>query len=305
MSKVRRLRADDISPEDAIIALMGPTGVGKSTFISAATQQGSNNVGHNLQSCTGEIRAIRVSRPTDSGNVVLVDTPGFDDTTSSDTEILKMIASWLSKTYKRHITLAGIIYMHRISDNRIAGTPLKNFSMFTKLCGPRAAQNVIIATTMWGRVPSDLGRRRERELQEKWWKPMLELGSATARFLDTFESAWSVIDSVLVRGSMPSPLLLQEEMVDLRLRLNQTEAGKTLYDTLQKLLAKQKEDLRTIRENEKMQDDSGILCVLVVRYNELEENIRKTCDDIREMRISLRTRILMFFTYRNHRARCT
>lgn len=37
--------------------------------------------------------------------VTLVDTPGFDDTTVSDTDILKMIAVYLSSTYVPRLSM--------------------------------------------------------------------------------------------------------------------------------------------------------------------------------------------------------
>jgi hypothetical protein len=43
------------------------------------------------------IRTVRVTHPTDDKPVVLVDTPGFGDTSKSDTEILGMIADWIVK----------------------------------------------------------------------------------------------------------------------------------------------------------------------------------------------------------------
>ncbi|OAX30640.1 hypothetical protein K503DRAFT_806951, partial [Rhizopogon vinicolor AM-OR11-026] len=79
------------------IAVMGATGSGKSTFINKASGS-SLPVGHGLESCTKE---VQTSRPfVISGRfVTLIDTPGFDDTTRSDTDILSMIAAYLSKTY--------------------------------------------------------------------------------------------------------------------------------------------------------------------------------------------------------------
>ena len=99
---------------------------------------------------------------------MFVDTPGFDDTYKSDIEILSMIADWLVNTcvfslrvwspvqynsgtrfrYKQSSNLATIIYMHRISDNRMSGSVLKNLKLFASLCGMEAMPNVIIATTM-------------------------------------------------------------------------------------------------------------------------------------------------------------
>jgi hypothetical protein len=52
-------------------------------------------VGHRLRSCTSE---IQLSKPflLEGRYVTLVDTPGFDDTTKSDTDILKMIGGFLA-----------------------------------------------------------------------------------------------------------------------------------------------------------------------------------------------------------------
>ena len=51
----------------------------------------------NLGSCTAEVqRADEFS--LDRRGVILIDTPGFDDTSKSDTEILKLIAAFLAAT---------------------------------------------------------------------------------------------------------------------------------------------------------------------------------------------------------------
>ena len=52
-------------------------------------------VGEGLRSCTPE---VQTSNPFElSGRrVTLIDTPGFDDTLKTDTEILKLIASFLA-----------------------------------------------------------------------------------------------------------------------------------------------------------------------------------------------------------------
>jgi predicted GTPase len=94
---------------------MGPTGAGKSNvstglperfqvplsttqFIDVATKQDGHTVGHKLESETSDIRAVRVAHPITGSPVVLVDTPGFDDSSKSDEEILTMIANWLVDT---------------------------------------------------------------------------------------------------------------------------------------------------------------------------------------------------------------
>jgi hypothetical protein len=83
--------------------------------------------------------------------------------------------------YQRKITLAGILYFHRISDNRMARSPLKNLRMFQELCGKKALQNVVLVTTMWDEVNEAVGVQMEKELKDKYWK-VIDRGSATARF---------------------------------------------------------------------------------------------------------------------------
>ena len=93
---------------------MGATGSGKTTvsgvysvktarnsrsclqFINLAS--GSNlRVGIGFESCTAEVQ-LSDEINLDGRRVVLIDTPGFDDTSKSDTEILQMIAAFLATT---------------------------------------------------------------------------------------------------------------------------------------------------------------------------------------------------------------
>ena len=93
---------------------MGATGTGKSTvscswavryrresssicltqFINLIS--GSDlGVGRGLRSCTGAVQVAGAFN-LDGRSVVLIDTPGFDDTVRSDTDVLKMIAAFLA-----------------------------------------------------------------------------------------------------------------------------------------------------------------------------------------------------------------
>jgi hypothetical protein len=102
--------------------------------------------------------------------------------------------------YKRDIKLAGILYFHRITDNRVTGTPLKNLRMFEKLCGKHALGNIILTTTMWDKVDETTGQEREMELKGQYWESMIKLGSTTARYHNTKDSAWEILDTVLRGG---------------------------------------------------------------------------------------------------------
>jgi len=65
-------------------------------FINLASHS-SLRVGMNLESCTDEVQ-LADEFTIDGRRVVLIDTPGFDDTTKSDTDILRMIADFLATT---------------------------------------------------------------------------------------------------------------------------------------------------------------------------------------------------------------
>jgi hypothetical protein len=61
-------------------------------------------VGHDLKSCTSSLQHAFIGldfegRPELKGRrIVIVDTPGFDDTYTEDQEILRRIAVWLASS---------------------------------------------------------------------------------------------------------------------------------------------------------------------------------------------------------------
>jgi hypothetical protein len=68
-------------------------------FINVATANHSTNIGRDLESCAQDIHAISCPHPDGSGrNVVFLDTSGFDNSETTDYDILRAIALWLKKT---------------------------------------------------------------------------------------------------------------------------------------------------------------------------------------------------------------
>ena len=101
--------------------------------------------------------------------------------------------------YKREVALTGVLYLHRISDQRLSGSTLKSYDVFWSMCGEHAAKSVILVTTMWSQANKDKGLLREDELKNKYWKPMLDLGSRIMRFEGSHQSAWIIVDAVVGR----------------------------------------------------------------------------------------------------------
>ncbi|KAI6117054.1 P-loop containing nucleoside triphosphate hydrolase protein [Pisolithus croceorrhizus] len=189
---------DQVTDKDIIIALMGPTGAGKSSFIANVAMQEGEGVGHDLTSCTSEIKATKLKLEEDS--VVLVDTPGIDDTNKSDMHILKLISDWLKAEYPTpQPILSAILYFHRISDNRMAGTPLKNLRFFEKLCGKNAMSKVTLVTTMWDEVDTEVGTERLKELKEVHWKTMVSRGSMIFECEDARGSPMKLLHQIVQR----------------------------------------------------------------------------------------------------------
>ncbi|KAH8800296.1 P-loop containing nucleoside triphosphate hydrolase protein [Xylogone sp. PMI_703] len=224
-----------LSSEDLVIAVMGVTGSGKSTFISLLADQ-VVKVGHSLMSCTTEV-GVYSFKYDENRTVYLIDTPGFDDTTRSDTDILKDIAFFLSTVYSNEVKLAGIIHLHRITDPRMGGSALKNLYMLQRLCGDRGLSSVILATTMWGALEStesgkEIGLQREQELRKpKFWGSMIERNSEIVRHDGTVDSARAIIGLLVDRGR-DVVLDIQVQLVDENKTLDETSAGRYLHREL-------------------------------------------------------------------------
>lgn len=177
------------------------------------------------------------------------DTPGFDDTYRGDADILIDIAQALSSSYRNQMKLTGIIYLHRIKDERMTNALMRNLTMFRSLCGDDAFKNVVLVTTFWDELP-DLakGEAREKMLVEvaDWWGYMASKGSQVRRFLNTRESALDVLADLT--GLPEITLQIQEEMVNQGLEVGETTAGEALNQELADLTAKFARELEVLQE---------------------------------------------------------
>jgi hypothetical protein len=141
--------------------------------------------------------------------------------------------------------LTGLLFLHRISDNRMAGTELRNAQMFEKLCGSSALPNVALITTMWDSVTEKTGIRREEELREDYWASMITSGARMMRFHESHQSAWDILDQF---SGTRRPIQLQVEMVDEGKPLVQTAAGSALCQWLNEVIIQLRETVAAFRE---------------------------------------------------------
>lgn len=227
------------SGQDLLIAVMGMTGSGKTTFISKVTGRTDLKIGHSLTSCTRDIEVVETQ--IDGRVVRFVDTPGFSDTTLSDGEVLQLIADYLAVAYKQDMKLSGIIYLHPISDTRVTQHATKNLQMFQKLTGDRNLKNVMLATSMWDKVTEEEGLRREHELKSKFWSVLIAFEARTARYHGTQESACRIAQTLM--ANKPFFVQLQKEMGKDNKALRDTDAGRQVMLELVKLKEEHKQEL--------------------------------------------------------------
>jgi hypothetical protein len=208
-----------------------------------------------------------VCRYSPTVNIYLIDTPGFDDTTRSDTDVLKEVAGWLTDSYSNKVKLNGILYMHRITDPRMQGSAMMNLIMFKKLCGHDALKNVTLVTTMWEKVDPDDGTRREDQLRTtpEYWGSMLTQGSRMDRHNNTRDSAMRLLKRFVKQPD--ATLSIQQEMVLRKKSLNDTEAGKELNSELAKAEERFKKKLE---DTESMMQEA-----LKARDREAAEGLRQ------------------------------
>ncbi|XXG98512.1 hypothetical protein Hte_004836 [Hypoxylon texense] len=218
-------------PSDVVVAVMGMTGSGKSTQ---------------------EVIAYRCQYSS-SVDIYLIDTPGFDDTNRSDSDILKTIAEWMTRSYINNIKLSGIIYLHRITDTRVQGTAKKNLFMFKKLCGPSAMKNVLLVTTMWENVQQADGERREIDLVNTpdFWGFMLAEGARIQRHKNTRESAMGLLKNFV--QSRKITMNIQAEMVHEHKDLDDTEAGR---EVLGEMLRERERARQEVLETQQMMQEA-------------------------------------------------
>ncbi|KDR80548.1 hypothetical protein GALMADRAFT_1089568 [Galerina marginata CBS 339.88] len=290
----------DGKESDIVIPIMGPTGSGKTTFVNTALQEDRLEVGHSVNSATSKVRPIVIDPipgfPALSGHrLVLVDTPGFDDTFVDDVQILKKIAKWLAKSYRKGMVIGGVLYLHDISIKRFTGTARKNLDMFHHLCGDAALNKVVLSTTSWytESCTVEVHERRERELKTVHWKHLIDQGAEVYRFLRDRNSAWEIINVFLknVEGKRPA-LLIQTEMVDRRLRIPETEAGQALLLTLQQALETHKKI--TMLEATIAEDGDPSA---KAKLDEAQANIVKLKAQIQAIKLSLPQRVLKWIGF--------
>lgn len=217
----------------------------------------------------------------------MLDTPGFDDTEKSDTEILAEIARILTAQYEIGVQLKGIIYLQRITDIRMNGSSMKTLQIFQRICGETALANVLLVTTRWNEIEESLGASRERELRDNFWAFMIAKGSKLGRFHGSRQSAISLASHLLVEESVV--LELQRDLVDHGNLLSETGAGAFVHDDIEAIKAQHLEELEEVEHLRHQLTESDRAMKRQVQRSLAKE--QELLQKIEQQQVSLHTRV--------------
>ena len=192
--------------------------------------------------------------------VLLIDTPGFNDSSVRDVDILNDLAGWLAKSYEASVRLHGLIYLHGIQDARMTGSDRMHLNVFKKMTGLENMTQVVLATSFWDVTDHSKGEYREKQLSERndFWKDMKDAGAAMIRFKNDRASAMDMVKHI-VDHNKKTTLKIQVEMQEGKTVRN-TGAGQTLEEDIsgrvknaEKEFEKKNDDLRQAMKDENEQ----------------------------------------------------
>ncbi|KAI6103005.1 hypothetical protein F5141DRAFT_244382 [Pisolithus sp. B1] len=201
---------------------MGKTEFGINNFINKLTklEKGAEKLSSHTESvCTYECYYA-------GQRFILVDTPGLNNGGLLQGTVFRAIATWLEDTYRRSIELTGVIYIHSITNNSMSPADVQSAGLLGHLCGNKAADRVRLVTTMCDQVEELDADNAEGIPEITDWRSLVEAGARAESFDNTSEEAWKIVEGL---ENTKKALLLQEELVDMEKRLEDTAAGKHIW----------------------------------------------------------------------------
>jgi flagellar biosynthesis GTPase FlhF len=186
-------------------------------------------------------------------DIILVDTPGFDNVTKPDMSVLEQFVQFLQAKSSEGIQLSGIIYLHRITDVRMGGSATKNIQLLREICGNQFLSRVTLVTTMWDSVNQNIGANRERELQKSYWKEILDYGAMYHRQDGTRDAALRIVDGYFNSSLPPTNMKsnIEHQVMERGTPLPETDAGRFTLESIRQKIHQYKMKLQEKRQEQR------------------------------------------------------
>ena len=142
-----------------------------------------------------------------------MDTPGFNDTERSDSDILLEIQDWLRAAFNTTQRLSGILYLHPISDTRFLGSSRRGLNLLKQLLGHESYKHVLLVSTFWNQVPGETCLIREKELTEmtEAWKTLIDGGARVERMGRLYDRFLPILRELVQRTPMKADIQREVE----------------------------------------------------------------------------------------------
>lgn len=215
-------------------------------------------------------------------------------------DILSSISNWLAVN---NSTIAGVVYLHRISDKRFTGASRMNLNILQAICGEHFLPNVVLCSTMWNSLPNHQSiteaAAREQELVNSpdFWSPILSKGAKYMRYTGDQASGQAIINAILEHPATHA-MSLQLELRNHDCSLEDTAAGRLITaeirrkeEKLRQERLEEEEEERELREELELQQEAvrrekqrqRVREAAAARRAE-ERNVRETRDTSRGVR---------------------
>ncbi|RXW20558.1 hypothetical protein EST38_g5290 [Candolleomyces aberdarensis] len=234
-----------------------------------------------LRSCTQHVQPVVISEaelPSECGSlreklsgrrIVLVDTPGFDDTCMGNGGILVRVAAWLEESYRKGMLVGGVIYLHNISCDSFGKSAVTNLKIFERLCGVKSMKMVKIVTTKWDVINPGRGEAFLEELEKDFWKLLLERQAVVHRVrpeqesskfsAERYDAPWEIVDKIVeAMMDRDRTLQIQHELVEQKRFLKETEAGATVRAELKDRRGALKDVKKAMKKRPMEENDDSV-----------------------------------------------
>ena len=155
--------------------------------------------------------------------------------------------------------MTGVLFLHRITDNKFSQTAGRISNMLKSLCGDAAMSHLTLCTTMWDKVSQEEGDDRFDELCEtSTWKEMVEKGASISLISSVSPTAKADAEKIindLILNVPPVELAIQDEMISQGKTVGETGAGQVLTESIRKAREEAEREVQAMRDT--MREESA------------------------------------------------